>query len=70
MKINTFKMPIKAIGWILVLLIFAVITEWVQYFLTYRVFNINDLIANTIGVMIGFVLITLLCLKTSVIQKQ
>ncbi len=69
-EINTFRTPIKAFGWIIILLLFAVVTEWIQYFLPYRAFNINDMIANTLGVIIGFALITLLCLKTSVIQQQ
>jgi VanZ family protein len=69
-EINSFRTPIKAFGWIIILLLFAVVTEWIQYFLPYRAFNINDMIANTLGVMIGFVLITLLCSKTSVIQQQ
>jgi VanZ family protein len=32
-------------------------TETIQYFLSYRTFNINDLIANIIGIVLGLVLI-------------
>ncbi len=36
-------------------LFLAAATEGVQYFLHYRAFNINDLIANMAGVIIGLV---------------
>ena len=36
-------------------LIFASFLEIIQYFLTYRNFNINDLVANWIGVLFGFI---------------
>ncbi len=39
--------------WLIAGLFFASITEGIQYFLTYRSFNINDLIANLIGVLLG-----------------
>lgn len=38
---------------IILLILFAVITEGVQYMLPYRSFNINDLIANCMGVIAG-----------------
>jgi VanZ family protein len=57
--VDLLRSPVKAIVWFGVLIIFAAVTEGVQYFLTYRVFNINDLIANSIGVMLGFILIML-----------
>jgi VanZ family protein len=34
-------------------LLFAFITEGIQYFLSYRAFSPNDLMANFIGVLIG-----------------
>lgn len=34
--------------------LFAFITEGIQYFLSYRAFSPNDLIANFTGVLIGF----------------
>ncbi len=39
--------------WLFAGLIFACFTEGIQYFLTYRSFNINDLTANLIGVLLG-----------------
>lgn len=34
---------------------FALSTEYLQYFLAYRTFNVNDLLANEIGVVVGSV---------------
>jgi len=45
--------PLKACGWIAAGIILAVITEAVQYLLPYRSFNINDLVANAGGVLLG-----------------
>ena len=40
-------------------LLMAFATEGVQYFLTYRSYNINDLLANWLGVLIGsFIFLT------------
>ena len=36
-------------------LVFAALTEGIQYFLPYRAFNINDMIGNGIGVLLGSV---------------
>jgi VanZ family protein len=55
-EMNIFRVPFKTVGWVIVLLAFGIVTEWIQFFLPYRAFNINDLIANALGVMIGFVL--------------
>ena len=41
-------------------LIFGALTEGIQYFLSYRSFNINDLIANLLGVILGIPLVCLL----------
>jgi VanZ family protein len=38
------------------LLIFAVLSEYIQYYLPYRTFNINDLLANVFGVLLGIIL--------------
>ena len=51
--IELFRTPVKTVGWVILLLIFAVVTEWIQYFLPYRAFNINDMIANALGVLLG-----------------
>jgi VanZ family protein len=48
--------PWKTILWITALLMFAVATEWIQYFLPYRAFNINDLISNCLGIILGLIL--------------
>ena len=51
----------KRFSYILLLLSYglltAIITEGIQYFLPYRSFNINDLLANLIGVTIGIILL-------------
>jgi VanZ family protein len=47
------KMSKPILYWLIAGLFFASITEGIQYFLTYRSFNINDLIANLIGVLLG-----------------
>ena len=38
-------------------LLMAFATEGVQYFLTYRSYNINDLLSNFLGVILGFALL-------------
>jgi len=38
-------------------LVFAGICEGIQYLLPYRSFNVNDLIANVIGIIVGIVLV-------------
>jgi glycopeptide antibiotics resistance protein len=37
----------------------AVAAEGVQYFLTYRTYNVNDMISNLIGVMLGLGMLTM-----------
>jgi len=69
-EIDTNRTPFKALGWIMVLLLFAAVTEWIQYFLPYRAFNINDMIANTVGVLIGIIFITMINLKPYGMQQQ
>lgn len=39
--------------WLIVGLLFAITTEFIQFFLTYRAFNINDMLANITGLFIG-----------------
>ena len=46
-------------------LLFAMANEAVQYLLPYRAFNINDLLANGLGVMSGSVIF----IKQTVIQE-
>lgn len=45
---------IKKIYWVLIGLLFAAGSEALQYLLPYRALNVNDLIANVIGVLVGF----------------
>ena len=45
--------PLIAFGWIMAGIALAVFTELIQYVLPYRTFNINDLAANVLGVIIG-----------------
>lgn len=46
----------KTILWVVALLVFAAATEWIQYFLPYRAFNVNDLISNCLGIILGLIL--------------
>lgn len=39
--------------WLMIGLFFAVSTEALQLFLSYRTFNINDIVANSCGILIG-----------------
>lgn len=48
------------LSWVMIGLVLAAATEVVQYFLHYRAFNINDLIANMAGVVIGLATFVLL----------
>ena len=45
----------KTVVLVLVGIAFAAANEAVQYFLPYRAFNINDLAANSVGVLLGAV---------------
>lgn len=51
-----FFRPVKKLRvfiWLIIGLAFAAGSETLQYFLPYRAFNINDLVANMLGVVIG-----------------
>jgi len=54
--VNFRKDFLQALTWVFLGLIFAGLTEGIQYFIPYRAFNINDLLANSIGVMLGALL--------------
>lgn len=56
-KMSLSRFSIEIILWIFGLLLFAFATEGIQYLLPYRAFNINDLLANGLGIIIGFVII-------------
>jgi VanZ family protein len=53
--------------WVTVLVIFAAATEWIQYYLPYRAFNVNDLISNCLGIILGFIFT--FAIKYSLISK-
>ncbi|MBD2752591.1 VanZ family protein [Spirosoma validum] len=42
--------------WFAAVLGFAIACEYIQLPLTYRTFNVNDLLANLLGVLLGFLL--------------
>ncbi len=58
MPIFVFKKPIPLLGWIFFGLSYAALTEGIQFFLSYRSFNINDLIANALGIALSILLYT------------
>jgi VanZ family protein len=47
------KAPLKAFGWITAGIILGIVSEAIQYYVPYRAFNINDLVANVLGVILG-----------------
>jgi VanZ family protein len=57
--IHAFR-PVKWQGILLMIclgLLAAFTAEWVQYFLTYRTYNINDLLSNFLGVLLGAIIL-------------
>jgi VanZ family protein len=56
-KLMISKLPLRTLGWFVALIIFAAVTEWIQYYLPYRAYNINDLLSNILGIIIGFTMI-------------
>lgn len=55
------KTVIKKAGFFTITgLVFAIITEVIQFYLPYRTFNINDLISNTLGIILGLPVILLI----------
>ena len=60
----------KTVIWLIWGLIFASATEGLQYLLPYRAWNINDLLANILGVLLGFVLYKLFRIIMLQIQKK
>lgn len=48
--------PLKTGRWLLAAILFAAATESIQFFLPYRAFNINDLLSNIGGVVLGAML--------------
>jgi VanZ family protein len=58
-KIDIQETPLTGLTWLFGLMIFGAVTEWLQYFLPYRAFNINDLLANCLGTVAGFLIVLL-----------
>lgn len=56
-RIDFYALSLKTAAWIIGLLVFAAVTEWIQFFLPYRAFNINDLIANSLGIIVGLIIV-------------
>jgi len=54
---------LKSLKWLLLGLLFASATEGLQYVLPYRTFNINDLMANLLGILVGFALVLLINIR-------
>lgn len=52
---NSTKM--KMISVIIFGVLIGLFTEMIQYFLSYRSFNINDLFANVLGILLGLILL-------------
>jgi len=53
----------KKIYWVLIGLLFAAGSEAWQYLLPYRAYNVNDLLANMLGVLLGFTLLFLINIR-------
>ncbi|MCK9452748.1 MAG: VanZ family protein [Bacteroidales bacterium] len=45
---------IKPLLWLLIGLLFASATEGLQYLIPWRAFNVNDVLANVMGIILGF----------------
>ncbi len=45
----------KTFLWILAGIVFASVAEYIQYYLPYRAFNINDVAGNVSGILLGSV---------------
>ena len=49
-----FREDAGEVGWLVLAgILFAAANEGIQYFLPYRAYNINDLVANSVGVLLG-----------------
>jgi len=54
---------IKKSYWLLIGLLFAAGSEALQYLLPYRAYNVNDLLANILGILVGFTLVFLINIR-------
>lgn len=46
----------RLLPWLGLGLLISVGAEFIQYFLSYRAFNINDMLANGLGILLGMIL--------------
>jgi VanZ family protein len=60
---NRFKKFRNTLFVLSIAMIFASFTEAIQYLIPYRTFNINDLAANWIGILLSFMLFFVIGLK-------
>ncbi len=44
-------------------LIYSAILEFIQYFLPYRTFNLYDILANAIGIILGIIVFIIIVIK-------
>jgi VanZ family protein len=63
-KIATFR-KIESLWFVLLVVLFALLSEFVQSLIPYRSFNINDLVANLIGVFSGLLFLFIMPVKVS-----
>ena len=69
-QLNLRRVSTKTLVWIVAGIVFAAAMETIQYLLSYRAFNINDLLANGLGVVLGFVLMILGLFKPTRVNKR
>ncbi len=62
-KHRTWNTKLGTLNIIILSLLFAFSLEGVQYFLSYRAFNMNDLVANGIGVGLGYLIVIAIMAK-------
>jgi len=55
--------PIKKSYWVLIGLLFAAGSEALQNPLPYRASNVNDLLANMVGILVGFTQVLLINIR-------
>ena len=58
-KFYTFFKNFKLFAWFCNGILFCIFSEVLQYIVPYRTFNINDMIANCIGIVLGLMIFIL-----------
>jgi glycopeptide antibiotics resistance protein len=54
---------LSSLKWLLLGFLFAAGSEALQYLLPYRAYNVNDLLANMLGILVGFSLLFLINIR-------